>query len=179
MPQPSSFLRVCKTRIDPGSGTHPSFRASHMDCFSSWVNLRNLPWGVSTDGFATKAEAAYPHPWSLLLKSTRPLHVTLCLTNSGHLVPCRSPQLCSPRAVPWPMISLKPLSFQLVTEHCAVILVRGPSQSLANLTCAPMARLKAPWPIRRIALALQAAPRCNRATSRCQPRRWQSTCVAV
>ena len=34
-----------------------------------------------------------------------------------------------------------------VPEHCAVILVRGSSQSLENLPCAPMARLKAPWPI--------------------------------
>ena len=93
----------------------------------------------------TSVAISYPHP--LLLKSPHPLHVTLCLATGGHLVPCLSPQTCLPRramANDQPKASKFPA---LVPEHCAVILVRGPSQSLANLPCAPMARLKAPWPI--------------------------------
>ena len=42
----------------------------------------------------------------LLLKSPRPLHITLGLTSRGHLVPCLSPQTCLLRVVPWPMVSL-------------------------------------------------------------------------
>ena len=33
------------------------------------------------------------------------------------MVPCLSPQPCLPRAVPWPMISLKPLSSQFACQN--------------------------------------------------------------
>ena len=83
--------------------------AASLDCFSSLSTSchgdsptrTHLPWGVSTAGFVTWAGARVsPHPWPLLLKSPRPLHVTLCLTTGGHLVPCLSRQPCFPRTVP-------------------------------------------------------------------------------
>ena len=95
-----------------------------------------------------------PHP--LLMKSPRPLHVTLCRWRPHGALPQPSALLAACRAMAndQPEASKFPVR---VPGHCAVILVRGSSQSLANLPCAPMARLKVPRPFRRIALA-PAAP---------------------
>ena len=128
--------------------------ASSLDCFSILSKScpgesethTHLPWGVSTEGFATKAETAYPPPLAAEIATSIARHLVSCdwrppgaLPQSSNLLAaCRAMANDQPKASKFPA---------LVPEHCAVILVRGPSQSLANLPCAPMARLKAPWPI--------------------------------
>ena len=128
--------------------------ASSLDCFSSLSKScpgesethTHLPWGVSTEGFATKAETAYPPPLAAEIATSIARHLVSCdwrppgaLPQSSNLLAaCRAMANDQPKASKFPA---------LVPEHCAVILVRGPTQSLANLPCAPMARLKAPWPI--------------------------------
>ena len=161
------FSSRVKTHIDPGSGTHPfdhcafgghrpkrTTIASSLDCFSSLSKScpgesqthTHLPWGVSTDGFATKAEAAYPPPLAAEIATAIARHLVSCDWRPPGALPQPSTLLAACRAMAndQPKASKFPA---LVPVHCAVILVRGPSQSLANLPCAPMARLKAPWPI--------------------------------
>ena len=101
---------------------------------------------MSTDGFATKAETAYPPPLAAEIATAIARHLVSCDWRPPGALPQPSTLLAACRAMAndQPKASKFPA---LVPEHCAVILVRGPSQSLANLPCAPMARLKAPWPI--------------------------------
>ena len=100
-----------KTRIDPGSGTHPSFRASRIFALSGSLLLTvplaaiapnvpplHPPWTVSLSKSCTRLThtcrgvcpqmvslprlmPCIPHP--LLMKSPRPLHVTLCLATGA------------------------------------------------------------------------------------------------
>ena len=94
--------------------------ASSLDCFSSvsksCTRLTHTCRGMCPQTVPLpRLMPRIPHP--LLMKSPRPLHVTLCLATGGHLVPCLCPQPCLPRAVPWPMISLKPLSSQFACQN--------------------------------------------------------------
>ena len=128
--------------------------ASSLDCFSGLAKScpgesqthKHLPWGVSADGFATKAETAYPPGLAAEIATAVARHLVSCGWEPPGTLhqPASLLAACRARANDQPKASKFPA---LVPEHCTVILVRGPSQSLASLPCAPMSRLKAPWPV--------------------------------
>ena len=135
--------------------------ASSLDCFSS-VSKKlhqthtHLPWDVSTDGFATKADAAYPSPLASEIATAIARHLVSCDWRLPGALPLPSTLLAACRAMANDQPEASKFSVR-VPEHCAVILVRGSSQSWQIFLVHPWRASRRHGPFRRIALA-PAAP---------------------
>ncbi|CAE7340302.1 unnamed protein product, partial [Symbiodinium sp. KB8] len=106
----------------------------------------HLPWGTNSSGFATKEETAYPPPLAAQIATAIARHLVDCEWSPPEALPQPHSLLTACRAA----VNEQPKSSKfpaLVPEHCAVVLVKGPRSVLSALPCAPMARIKCPWPV--------------------------------
>ena len=122
------------------------FRKLERNCPGESASHAHLPWGTNSSGFATKAETAYPPPLAAQIASAIAQHLVDCEWSPPEALPqpnslltaCRAAVNEQPKASKFPA---------LVPEHCSVVLVHGPRATLTALPCAPMARIKCPWPV--------------------------------
>ena len=135
--------------------------ASSLDCFSSvsksCTRLTHTCRGMCPpDGFATKADAAYPSPLANEIATAIARHLVSCDWRPPGALPLPSTLLAACRAMANDQPEASKFSVR-VPEHCAVILVRGSSQSWQIFRVHPWRASRRHGPSRRIALA-PAAP---------------------
>ena len=122
------------------------FRALERNCPGESASHTHLPWGTNSSGFATKEETAYPPPLAAQVATAIARHLVDCEWSPPEALPQPHSLLTACRAA----VNEQPKSSKfpaLVPEHCAVVLVKGPRSVLSALPCAPMARIKCPWPV--------------------------------
>ena len=100
--------------------------ASSLDCFSSLSKScpgesqthTHLPWGVSTEGFATKAETAYPPPLAAEIATAVARHLVSCDWRPPGALPQPSTLLAACRAMAndQPKASKFPASCQNIVQ---------------------------------------------------------------
>ncbi|CAE7318038.1 METTL21B, partial [Symbiodinium microadriaticum] len=117
-----------------------------LSAASESASHTHLPWGTNSSGFATKEETAYPPPLAAQIATAIARHLVDCEWSPPEALPQPHSLLTACRAA----VNEQPKSSKfpaLVPEHCAVVLVKGPRSVLSALPCAPMARIKCPWPV--------------------------------
>ena len=122
------------------------FRALERNCPGESASHTHLPWGNNSSGFATKEETAYPPPLAAQIATAIARRLVDCEWSPPEALPQPHSLLTACRAA----VNEQPKSSKfpaLVPEHCAVVLVKGPRSVLSALPCAPMARIKCPWPV--------------------------------